>query len=326
MLRHILGCLAAVSVLSLCAQAADDQGIQRLDPALDKLLPKDAKVEKLGGNLLFTEGPVWDRRAGYLLFSDVPGNAIMKWTTDGKVSVFRKDIFTGYYPAGFPIGPNGTTIDPQGRLVFCEHGNRRISRLEKNGSLTVLADRYEGKRLNSPNDIVSTKSGDIYFTDPPYGLFSSNPPDPEKDHKQELDFAGIFRIRAGKLEVMVKIQNPNGLAFTPDGKKIYLSQGSDWVIYDVKPDGTFGSGRVFYQQKEKGGPDGFKVDKAGNVWSSSGPKGISIISPQGKLLGVIAFPEEPANCAFGDADGKSLYVTARAGLYRIRTNIQGLRP
>ncbi len=225
------------------------------------------------------------------------------------------------------------TLDKQGNIIAAEHGNRRISRIARDGKLTVLADRYEGKRLNSPNDVVVRKNGDIYFTDPPFGLLNPGQSlgDALKSPLRELNFNGVFRIStAGKIEPVVKdLALPNGLAFSPDEKKFYVanSAGKTWSVYDVQADGTMASGALFDADKETGAgvPDGMKVDTAGNVWAT-GPGGILVISPQAKLLGVIEFPEVPANCAWGDADGKTLYVTARTGLYRIKTKITGIRP
>lgn len=330
---HHAACLivCGAAVLPLLAQSSNEGTIRRLDAALDKILSPAAKIEKVAGNFRFTEGPVWDRRGGFLLFSDIPSNAIMKWSSDGNVSPFRKDIFTGAHPDGALVGSNGLTLDRQGRLIAAEHGNRRVSRTEKDGTITVLADRYEGKRLNSPNDVVVRRNGDVYFTDPPYGLFRSNPPDPAKDPERELDFNGIYRISAGRLELLAKVASPNGIAFSPDEKRLYVNNSDAnnkiWYVYDVKSDGTVGEGKVLYESKDKtaGVPDGLRVDKNGNLWSS-GPGGINIISPDGKLLGVVQFPEVPANCAWGDADGRTLYVTARTGLYRIRTKVAGIRP
>lgn len=333
MKRYLVACLilSGAAVLPLFGQSATEGTIRRLDPALNKILPPEAKIEKLAGNFRFVEGPVWDRRGRFLLFSDIPANAIMKWSSDGTLSTFRKNIFTGSHPDGALVGTNGLTLDRQGRIVAAEHGNRRVSRIEKNGSVTVLADHYEGKRLNSPNDVVVRKNGEIYFTDPPYGLFRSNPPDPAKDPQRELDFNGIYRIKAGKVELLAKTASPNGLAFSPDEKRLYINNSDAnnkiWYVYDVKSDGTLHDGRILYESKDTaaGVPDGLRIDKAGILWSS-GPGGINIISPGGKLLGLVQFPEVPANCAWGDDDGKTLYVTARTSLYRIRTNVEGIRP
>jgi len=325
-----LATTGAAAVL-LLGQPANDGAIRRLDPAFDRLLPADAKVEKLAGDLKFTEGPVWDRRGGFLVFSDIPANSMLKWSPKGGPTPVRTGIFPGDHPEGALIGSNGLTLDRAGRIVAAEHGNRRVVRIDKNGQVTVLADRYEGKRLNSPNDVVIKKNGDIYFTDPPYGLFRSTPPNPAKDPQRELDFNGVFRIRNGKLDLVAKAPFPNGLAFSPDQKLLYLNNSDAnnkvWFVYNVKADGTLDEGRVFYKSTDAapGVPDGLRVDKLGNLWSS-GPGGINVISPAGKLLGVIPFPEVPANCAFGDADGKTLYLTARTGLYRIRLNAVGIRP
>ena len=327
--------LAILLVQAAKPALAQDAGVgkvTRLDPAVDKIIPGDAKVEKVRGDFKFVEGPVWSRSGGYLLFSDIPANEVMKWTPDGNVSVFRSKIFEGSYPEGVLIGSNGLTLDREGRLISAEHGNRRITRLEKNGSVTVLADRYEGKRLNSPNDLVVKKNGDIYFTDPT-GLYRSYPADAKDRPVQELDFNGVYRITsAGKLDLLTKdVPYPNGIAFTPDEKKLYVASSRPekfWMIFDVKADGTLGAGRKFFDATNIPGedvPDGMKIDKEGNVYAT-GPAGIMIFSPDGKLLGTIQLPELPANLAWGDADGKTLYVTARTGLYRIRLSIAGIRP
>jgi gluconolactonase len=323
----------ALATSSLMAQPAADP-IRRVDPAFDKLVAPSAKVEKVAGGFQFVEGPVWFRPGGNLFFSDIPGNVIMQWSPSGGAMVFRDHIFVGDYPAGKQVGTNGLTLDKQGRIIAAEHGNRRISRIAKDGMLTVLADRFEGKRLNSPNDVVVKKNQDIYFTDPPFGLLNPGQAlaDAAKSPLRELNFSGVFRITAaGKVDAVAKdLALPNGLAFSPDEKLLYVanSAGKTWSVYDVKPDGTLGNGRIFFDADKETGPgvpDGMKVDTVGNVWAT-GPGGILVISPQAKLLGVITFPEVPANCAWGDADGKTLYVTARTGLYRIRTNITGIRP
>jgi gluconolactonase len=318
----------------LFAQPAAETTIRRIDPALDKVLSPEAKVEKVAGGFRFVEGPVWNRKGGFLVFSDIPANAIMTWSPSGGASVFRARIFEGEYPDGAQVGTNGLTLDKQFHIVAAEHGNRRVSRIEQDGAMTILAERYEGKRLNSPNDLVIKKNGDIYFTDPPFGLLRPGQglEDAAKNPLRELDFNGVFRITApGKFDLMTKdIALPNGLAFSPDEKKLYIanSAGKTWSVYDVAKDGTLANGRIFYDAGKETGPgvpDGMKVDTRGNVWAT-GPGGILVISPQGTLLGLIQFPEVPANCAWGDADGKTLYVTARTGLYRIKTNVVGIRP
>lgn len=299
------------------------------DPALNAIVSAGAKIEKLADGFVFTEGPVWVKEGGEgLLFSDIPNNRIMKWTPDGKVTEFRKP--SGYTgppaPEGSYVGSNGLTLDKEGRLTICEHGDRRVTRLEKDGNLTVVADKYQGKRLNSPNDAVYKSDGSLYFTDPPYGLFD--------DKKKELDFQGIYRWTAdGKLQLLNKeLSRPNGLAFSPDEKTLYVANSDPekklWMAYDVAINGTLSKGRVFFDvtgEKEVGLPDGLKVDTQGNLYCT-GPGGIWIFSTDGKHLGTIKPTEVPANCHWGDADGKTLYMTARKGLYRLSLNIPGVRP
>ena len=323
--------ISGIAVLSLFGQAPRTGDIVRLDPAMDKIVAPRAKLDKLRGDLRFSEGPVWVRSGGYLLFSDLMNNAIMKWTPDGDLNIFRKPVFAGPYPDTVLIGTNGLTLDPQGRLVAAEHGNRRISRTEKDGSVHTLADRFEGKRLNSPNDVVVKKNGDIYFTDPP-GLYRTYPQGSQVP-KQELDFSGVFRITAaGKIDVMTKeVQYPNGIAFSPDEKKLYISSSRPdkyWMVYDVKADGTLSNGHKFAdvtKEPGEGVPDGMKVDANGNVFGTA-LNGVLVFSPEGKRLGTIVVPEIPSNCAWGGRDGKTLYITARTGLYRIRLNVAGIRP
>jgi len=324
--------LIILMLLGPAAISLRAQTVVRSDAGLDKIVPAGAMVEKVYGDFRFVEGPVWDRRGGYLLFSDIPANAIMKWTPDGNVSAFRKQIFSGPYPDGVLIGSNGLTLDRQGRIVAAEHGNRRVARYEKDGAATVLADRYEGKRLNSPNDLVVKKNGDVYFTDPT-GLSRNYPADAKDIPKPELDFNGVYRISAdGKLTLLTKdMPYPNGLAFSPDEKKLYVANSRPdkfWMVYDVIADGALANGRKLFDATQIPGedvPDGMKIDTAGNIYAT-GPAGIMIFSPQGKLLGTVQFPELPANCAWGDADGKTLYVTARTSLYRIHLKIAGIRP
>ena len=315
------------AALTLAAQSPSG-GIIRLDPAIDKIVPKNAKIEKVVGGIRFAEGPLWVRQGGYLLFSDLPSNAVMKWTPGGATEVYRKPVFTEAFPDGVQIGTNGLAFDPQGRVVAAEHGNRRITRMEKDGKITTLADRYEGKRLNSPNDVVVRKNGDVYFTDPT-GLYRTYPDGPGKP-QPELDFNGVYRISAaGKLELLTKdVQYPNGIAFSPDEKKLYVSSSRPdkyWMVFDVKSDGGIANGRKFAdvtKEPGEGVPDGMKVDRAGNIYGTA-LTGVQIFSSDGKRLGTIVTPEIPANCAWGDADGKTLYITARTSIYRIRLNIDG---
>ncbi|MBI1791618.1 MAG: SMP-30/gluconolactonase/LRE family protein [Acidobacteria bacterium] len=305
--------------------------IVRLDPALDAIVPAGARIEKLASGFQFTEGPVWVRDGNYLLFSDPNANTIYRWSPeDGQVSVFRaKSGYTGLDIGEYgQPGSNGLTLDSQGRLTINEHGNRRVTRLEKNGALTVLADRYQGKRLNSPNDLVYKSDGALYLTDPPFGL-----PKFHDDPRKELPFSGVFRLFEGKLELLsTELTGPNGIAFSPGEESLYVA---NWDVnkkvilrYPVKAGGALGAGEVFFNMKDAPGEealDGLKIDQQGNLYVS-GPGGVWIISSEGKHLGMIEAPELPANFAWGDEDGKTLYMTARTGLYRIRLNVPGIRP
>jgi gluconolactonase len=320
-----------VLFLFLCAPLAIGESgqVRRVSGELDAIVPAGAKIEKLAGGFAFTEGPVW-LKDGSLLFSDIPNNVIHRWTPDGKAAAFRKP--SGYdktdAPPGAFIGSNGLTLDKQGRLIVCEHGNGRVTRLEKDGKVTVLADKFEGKRLNSPNDAVYKSNGDLYFTDPPYGFVKL-----DDDPKKELKFNGIYRLSGGRLQVLYKdLSKPNGIAFAPGEKTLYVANSDParkiWMRFDVNADGGLSNGRIFYdvtKETAQGLPDGLKVDRKGNVYAT-GPGGVWIFSPEGKHLGTIQPAEVPANCAWGDADGKTLYMTARTGLYRIKLNIPGIRP
>jgi len=303
--------------------------VVKRDASLRDIVPAEAKIEKLADGFGFTEGPIWIKEGeGYLLFSDIPNNAIMKWVPAGQVTTFLKP--SGYTgppaPAGSLVGSNGLTLDKESRLIICQHGDRKVVRLENDKSITVLADKYQGKRLNSPNDAVYLSDGSLYFTDPPYGLFD--------EKAKELDFQGVYRLSTdGKLQLLDKaLTRPNGLAFSPDEKTLYVSNSDPdkkiWMAYDVADDGTLAKGRTFFdvtQEKEEGLPDGMKVDTKGNLYCT-GPGGVWIFSPQGKHLGTIKPPEVPTNCHWGESDAKTLYMTARKGLYRIRLNIPGIRP
>lgn len=308
--------------------------VRRLDAALDAIVPRDARIEKLADGFQFTEGPVWSRACGdadrdALLFSDPNTNVIYRWSPDGRVSVFREN--SGYDGAdvgrlGQP-GSNGLAFDPIGRLTICEHGNRRVTRLEGDGRLTVLADRYQGKRLNSPNDLVYRSDGTLYFTDPPFGL-----PGLQDDPARELPYTGVYCLRDGKLALVSNdLTGPNGIAFSPDERYLYVS---NWDVkrkvimrYEVRRDGSLVNGRVFFDMTGAPGEealDGLKVDQRGDLYAS-GPGGVWIISPSGRHLGTLVGPELPANMAWGDPDGRTLYLTARGGLYRVRLNVSGAR-
>jgi len=301
----------------------------RLDPAADAIIPANPKIFKLAEGFKFTEGPVWVR-GGYLLFSDPNSNKIYKYTSDGKLSVFREK--SGYAGAdiaeyGQP-GSNGLTLDSEGRLTINEHGNRRVTRLERNGELTVLADRYQGKRLNSPNDLVYRSDGALYFTDPPFGL-----PKFFEDPRKELSFSGVFCLFKGELKLVSNdFTGPNGLAFSPDEKYLYVGNWDEKkkvvMRYEVQADGSLRNGRLFFDMTSAPGEDaidGLKEDRTGSVYVS-GPRGIWILSPAGRNLGTIIAPMHPHNVTWGDEDGKTLYLCARSGLYRMRLNIPGIRP
>jgi len=308
--------------------------IERRDAGLDAIVPAEPVLEKIAGGFLFTEGPVWVRATpnseGYLLFSDPNANTIYRWTPDEQVSVFRaKSGYTGFDIGEYgQPGSNGLTLDKEGRLTINEHGNRRVVRQEKTGFITVLADRYEGKRLNSPNDLVYRSDGALYFTDPPFGL-----PKFFDDPRKELPFSGVYCLLDGKLLLVSKdLEGPNGLAFSPDEKYFYVT---NWdtkkkvvMRYEVHADGTVANGKVFFDMTSASGEDaldGMKVDQKGNLYVS-GPGGLWIFSPEGKHLGTIIGPEHPHNMAWGDEDGRTLYLCARSGLYRIRLNVPGIRP
>jgi sugar lactone lactonase YvrE/alpha-L-fucosidase len=304
--------------------------IQRLDPRFDRLVPRDAVLEKLAEGFKWSEGPIWvGQPNSCLLFSDIPNNVVMKWTEAAGLSVFLKPSgYTGTTPRGGELGSNGLTLDALGRLVLCQHGDRRIVRREPDGRWTTLVDRYEGKRLNSPNDLVFKSNGDLYFTDPPYGL-----PQGADDRSRELDFCGVFRWSAadGKVTLLIRdMTRPNGIAFSPDEKILYVSQSDPqkavWMAFPVKGDGTLGPGRVFYDATRwttslEGLPDGMKIDRSGNLFAA-GPGGVNVFSPDGTLLGRINPGQITANCAFGE-DGSVLYITANRYLCRIRTSARG---
>jgi gluconolactonase len=299
--------------------------VTRVDPALDAVVPAAPELEKVAGGFIFTEGPVWVPD-GYLLFSDPNANTIYRWSPDGQVSVFRTK--SGY--AGFDVGEygqpgsNGLALDPEGRVTINEHGNRRVVRIEKTGAVTVLADRYEGKRLNSPNDLVYRKDGTLFFTDPPFGL-----PRAYDDPRKELPYSGVFSLKDGVLRLVASdLTGPNGIALSPDEQFLYVG---NWdpkrkvvMRYPVHADGTLGTGQVFFDMTSAPGEDaldGVKVDVQGHVYVS-GPGGLWILSPDGRHLGTLAGPEHPHNLAWGD-DGRTLYLTAQTGVYRIRLNLMG---
>jgi sugar lactone lactonase YvrE len=277
----------------------------------ESIVGSAAEVQKLAGGFQFVEGPVW-HPDGYLLFSDIPANTIYRWVPGASgAEVYRR-------PSNHS---NGLTLDRENRLLACEH-DRRVSRTEPDGTVASIAERYQGRRLNSPNDIVCKSDGSIYFTDPPYGL-------PKQTEGKELDYNGVFRLAPdGTLTLLDDtFVRPNGLAFSPDEKTLYVDDTAEMHIraFDVLPDGTLANGRVFVDMREPGKdgvPDGMKVDVLGNVFCT-GPGGIWVLSPEGEAVGRIEVPEVPANLAWGNADGKTLYITARTGLYCVRVKAGG---
>jgi gluconolactonase len=299
--------------------------VERLDPRIDAIVPANAKVFKLAEGFQFTEGPIWVD--GALLFSDPNANTIYRYSDTDGLSVYREH--SGYGGAdiaeyGQP-GSNGLTLDPQHRLTINEHGNHRVTRLDANGQLVVLADRYHGKRLNSPNDLVYRSDGSLYFTDPPFGL-----PKFYDDPRKELDFSGVYLVLDGEVTLVSRdLDGPNGLAFSPDEQFLYVdnwdTQRKVVMRYPVKTDGTLGDGTVFFDMTGAPGEealDGLKVDRAGNLYVS-GPGGVWVIAPDGTHLGTIKPPRLPANFAWGGADGRTLYLAARSSLYRIDLNVAG---
>lgn len=307
--------------------------IERLDPALDALIARDAIVEVLASGFNWSEGPVWVKDGGFLLFSDVPENVIFRWTEDEGVRQWLKPSgYTGRRPRGGEPGSNGLALDPQGRLVLCQHGDRRIARLEAPLSapeprFTTIADRYDGARFNSPNDMVFHTSGDLYFTDPPYGLEKG-----VDDPAREIAFQGVYRRSRDGIVTLVtrEMTRPNGIAFSPDEKTLYVAQSDPaapiWRAFAMRPDGTLGPSRVLFEasalaKARKGLPDGLKVDVTGNLFAT-GPGGVLILTPDGRHLGTILTGEATGNVAFGD-DGRSLYITADMHLMRVRVITKG---
>ena len=303
--------------------------VDRADPTFDAVVDPDAPLERVAWGFVFTEGPVWSSD-GSLLFSSPNTNSIYRWHPSGRVSVFRsKSGYTGTDIGRFTQpGSNGLTFDPQRRLTICQHGNRRVIRVEPHGNVTVLADRYRGRRLNSPNDLVHRSDGTLFFTDPPFGL-----PGAYDDPDKELQFSGVFAVRDGEVTLVTdELEGPNGLAFSPDERYLYVG---NWdpdrkvvMRYELGPNCQVTDARVLFEMTGADGDDaidGLKVDVEGNVYVC-GPGGIWVISPGGAHLGTLRLPEAPHNLAWGDADGRTLYVTALTSVYRIRLQIPGIRP
>jgi gluconolactonase len=323
--------------------------VERLDPALDLLVPAHPVVEKVatGPGFTWTEGPVWIP-AGYLLFAEIPSNSIRKWSPAGGVSIFLQPSgYKGSAPLAGPEpgsnsepGSNGMTLDTHGRLTVAGHAQRDVYRLERvdpKAQVTILADTYQGKQLNSPNDVVYKSDGTLYFTDPPYGL-----PKLDKDPGKQLEVNGVYRIPGAisqkpgappareQLQLLVKdLPRPNGIAFSPDEKYLYVNNSEPqkiWMRYTVQPDGTLTDGKLLFDASSDprpGAPDGMKVDQKGNIYSA-GPGGVWIFSADGKHLGTLDIPERVGNVAWGGADHKTLYVAASSSIYRISLLVPGV--
>ncbi|MCZ6674979.1 MAG: SMP-30/gluconolactonase/LRE family protein [Verrucomicrobia bacterium] len=328
--------LLLVSLFLISALIAQDSlnfatigEVKRLDSRIDKLIPKNAEIEVLTSGFFWSEGPVWDKVNDVLLFSDVHRNQIIQWKEGEGKSIFMEPSgYTGVTPHPGGKGSNGLMYDNEGNLLICEHGDRRISMLTKGGGKRTVVDNYKGKRLNSPNDLCVAANGDIYFTDPAYGL-----PQRWDDPMKELDFSGVYLLRkSGELVLLVdNLRAPNGVCLSPDEKTLYVANANeDWIgymAYPVNEDGTIGTGWMLYDatqdgKEQAGGPDGMRVDTQGNIWAT-GPGGVYVFSPKGDVLGKIETGERIANCAFGE-DGSVLYMTSDMYLCRIQTSVTGM--
>jgi gluconolactonase len=334
----VLSALVAAAPGSRAEQAAPPDllptlgSIERLDPRFDTLVPRDAVIEVLASGFLWAEGPVWVNSERAVLFSDIPRNRVMRWHATEGLSVFLEPAgFTGPGPYGGERGSNGLTLDRQGNLVSCEHGDRRVSRLTPGGGKRTVADNYRGKRFNSPNDCTVHSSGAIYFTDPPYGL-----PKGWDDERRELDVCGIYRVTPDGTVTLLcdTMSRPNGICLAPDEKRLYVAQSDPgeplWKVFALQSDGTLDAGRTFFdgtrlfRERKKGLPDGLKVDFQGNVFAT-GPGGVLVFSADGTHLGTLLTGQATANCGFGD-DGKTLYITADSYLCRVRLTTTGPIP
>jgi gluconolactonase len=302
--------------------------VERSDPRIDELIPQDARVEVLASGFEWAEGPVWVPEGdGALLFSDIPRNRIMRWREGEGLDVYLEPSgYSGVAEYGREPGSNGLALDSEGRLVICEHGDRRVSLLHPDGGRRTLADAYEGKRLNSPNDVAVHSSGALYFTDPPYGL-----PEKTEDPRRELDHQGVYRVLDGEVTLLTaELSRPNGIAFSPDEGTLYVANSDParaiWMAFPVVEDGTLGEGRVLHDATGSVGdvpglPDGLKVDERGNLFAT-GPGGVLVMDPEGTVLGTIRMGNATANVAFG-GDGSVLYLTADAYLARIQLSTRG---
>ncbi len=304
--------------------------VERKDPRINALIPENAVIEVLAAGFKWTEGPVWDKKNNVLLFTDIPNNRVMQWSEQDGVKVFLEPSgYTGTAKfEGHEPGANGLAFDKDGYLILCQHGDRRIARY-KNGTFETIVDRYMGKRFNSPNDLVYARNGDLYFTDPPYGL-----PKGVNDPAKELDFQGVYRLSAkGELTLLTKeMSRPNGIGLSPDEKTLYVANSDParavWMAFPLREDGSLGPGKVIHDATAEvkagkpGLPDGLKVDQKGNIFAT-GPDGVFVFAPDFTYLGKIVIGDRNANCAFGN-DGSVLYICANDKLVRIKTTTKGL--
>ncbi|MDB2499729.1 MAG: SMP-30/gluconolactonase/LRE family protein [Opitutales bacterium] len=333
--RFFITFLSLIIALSLSAQDSTNfptlGQIKQHHPDLAKLLDHTAPIQVITSGYVWTEGPAWNKEGQFLVFSEIPSNTVYKWVEgEGAGKWFSPSGYTGVTDYGREPGSNGLMFDPEGQLISCEHGDRRVSVMLKNGGKKTLADNYDGKRFNSPNDVTRTSNGNYYFTDPPYGL-----PDRFTDPRRDMDYCGVYLLRpSGEVDLLTKeIERPNGIALSPDEKTLYVAQSHPdqptITAFPINSNGTVGKGRILYDATElkgpgrKGNPDGLKVDKQGNLWAS-GPGGIMILNSEGRLLGHILTGEQTSNCAFGGPDGSILYMTADTYLLRVQTKVQGM--
>jgi gluconolactonase len=326
-------CLPALGLPTLALAQENEGNVQRsiesLDESFAELIDLDANIEVLSTGHQWTEGPVWIKNSNHLLFSDVPKNKIYKWDPKTKKTEIFMDPsgYDGEEDSGREPGSNGLLLDAESRLVVCDHGNRRVYRVENDGSKTTLVDRFDGKRFNSPNDLIIHANGDLYFTDPPYGLADES--------LREIEWHGVYRLKPdGKVDLLTKeLDRPNGIGLSPDAKTLYVAQSDSkaaiYKSYPVKDDGTVGEGNLLFDatplsktDNSPGMPDGMAVDQKGNLWAT-GPGGVLVISPEGKLLGRILMGKATANCAFGD-DGSTLYMTSSGFVCRVKTKAMGI--